>query len=397
MGKKHAHISYVDILQDERFINWQLMHDEESKAVWMEFVNQHPELINEIYLAEAHFKNIKITNDSISDVERMKLANKILNTSVQLKKRQKITLYIRYAAVACVALFVGMSIYFVNKDSDFDKNANLVTGVQLITDDIKLISGDKITSYPSDVHLQIDKNGSVNTNIIKSNKEKLISVVEGTINKLIVPYGKRTTIELADGTKVWLNSGSVLEFPSNFMGKTRNIHLSGEMYIEVAPGEKPFYVHTSNFQVKVYGTKFNVSAYKNDLSKSVVLVQGSVSVMLDNDREMKLKPNDMATLTGSEFKREIVDVNKYISWIDGYLTFDDAPISEVLKLVGRHYNLLFNISDNIDFLNRKCSGKIFLSNNLDDVLNTLCLLSSTTYQRDDHEIYITNKNKQPME
>ena len=85
MGKKHAHISYVDILQDERFINWQLMHDEESKAVWMEFVNQHPELINEIYLAEAHFKNIKITNDSISDAERMKLANKILNTSVQLK------------------------------------------------------------------------------------------------------------------------------------------------------------------------------------------------------------------------------------------------------------------------------------------------------------------------
>ena len=385
MGKKHAHISYVDILQDERFINWQLMHDEESKAVWMEFVNQHPELINEIYLAEAHFKNIKITNDSISDVERMKLANKILNTSVQLKKRQKITLYIRYAAVACVALFVGMSIYFVNKDSDFEKNANLVTGVQLITDDIKLISGDKITSYPSDVHLQIDKNGSVNTNIIKSNKEKLISVVE------------RTTIELADGTKVWLNSGSVLEFPSNFMGKTRNIHLSGEMYIEVAPGEKPFYVHTSNFQVKVYGTKFNVSAYKNDLSKSVVLVQGSVSVMLDNDREMKLKPNDMATLTGSEFKREIVDVNKYISWIDGYLTFDDAPISEVLKLVGRHYNLLFNISDNIDFLYRKCSEKIYLCNNLDDVLNTLCLLSSTTYERDDHEIYITNKNNQPME
>jgi len=92
------------------------------------------------------------------------------------------------------------------------------------------------------------------------------------------------------------------------------------------------------------------------------------------------------------FDKKTVDVQLYTSWKDGYLTFNDTPISEALKQIGRYYNLSFNFGNNISFEGLTCTGKIILSENLDNVMTTLSLISSTVYKKEGKTIYIYKKS-----
>jgi len=232
---------------------------------------------------------------------------------------------------------------------------------------------------------------------MQKNKEvQKIEIKQEQLNTLIIPYGKRSTITLADGSRVWLNSGSVLEFPVQFDRKKREIRLtSGEMYIEVTPDQnKPFFVHTSNFNVRVYGTKFNISNYTGSL-QTIVLVEGSVSLKSNDpnyQKELFITPSEKAIYSeNGTFNTQKVDVNQFISWKDGHLSFDKTPITEVLQQIGRYYNLSFDYEQDVNLQKRTCSGKIYLSDNLDNVMTTIGLLSSTAYSRVDNQIFITHK------
>ncbi|HBX18828.1 MAG TPA: iron dicitrate transport regulator FecR, partial [Porphyromonadaceae bacterium] len=171
--------------------------------------------------------------------------------------------------------------------------------------------------FQENVDIEIDNERTAQIKAGDNTEEK-IAITQNTMNKLIVPYGKRSKIVLPDGTQVWLNSGSSLEFPSDFSGKTRDVYLSGEIYIEVAHDtQKLFRVHASGFDVKVYGTQFNVTAYPNS-QPSVVLVQGSVSLQSENKPEIFLSPSEQALYSESGvFQTKKVDVTPFISWKNG--------------------------------------------------------------------------------
>jgi len=157
--------------------------------------------------------------------------------------------------------------------------------------------------------------------------------------------------------------------------------------------DKPFYVHTSNFEVKVYGTAFNLSAY-DDQTSSIVLVEGSVALKRHGDKEeMALRPNELASYDSQSgsFNRQQVDVNNYISWREGYLTLDKTPMTELLQRIERYYNLSFNYEQDVNLQKRTCTGKIYLSEDIDNVMTTIALLSSTRYEIDKNRIYITNE------
>ena len=99
------------------------------------------------------------------------------------------------------------------------------------------------------------------------------------MNQVVVPFGKKSSIELADGTKVWLNAGSRMAFPDRFTGSRREIFLEGEAFFNVTPDKSmPFYVKTKEVVIRVLGTKFNVSAYEADNEVVTVLVEGTVSM-----------------------------------------------------------------------------------------------------------------------
>jgi ferric-dicitrate binding protein FerR (iron transport regulator) len=203
---------------------------------------------------------------------------------------------------------------------------------------------------------------------------------------MIVPYGKRSTIILSDGTKVALNSGSTLIFPPAFSGDAREVQLIGEGFFDVTHNkEKPFYVQTDAFKMKVYGTKFNIQAYKQDNASSVILVEGKVSIKNNHDskaNEVFLAPNQRGTVVDGSNNVQIENVDNiemYTSWTEGYLTFSDEDITRLIKQISRYYNVDIEITTtkNLD----KIYGKLDLKDDLEKVLDGISFISNTKYRK----------------
>ena len=165
--------------------------------------------------------------------------------------------------------------------------------------EIQLVLSDKLIPISGqESQIEYDAKGTVAVNSEKiadvslnsANTSKRLS----EFNQLIVPNGKRSTLILEDGTKLWVNAGSRIVYPVTFADKKREIYVNGEVFLEVTPDKKrPFIVKTKEIDVQVLGTSFNVMAYETDESSSVVLVTGAVQVDTKDDEDFRLEPNRM--------------------------------------------------------------------------------------------------------
>ena len=189
-------------------------------------------------------------------------------------------------------------------------------------------------------------------------------------NTINVPYGGTYTVELCDGTKVYLNSGTKLEFPSRFDGDMRSVSLKGEAYFEVARNEsKPFIVEVDEMKVKVLGTAFNVKSYVDEPGIYTTLVQGSVAIFRDGQPEKIIKPGEQAYYNKGVGMLRVspVDVNEFTAWKDGLFYFKDITLEEILRIVARWYDL------EIFYMNQSAksvvySGKMPMYSSVEDVL-----------------------------
>ena len=174
-------------------------------------------------------------------------------------------------------------------------------------------------------------------------------------NELSTASGMRKLLVLDDGTRLWLNSGSSLKYPSRFRGKTREVYLQGEAYFEVAHNaEIPFIVHTGKLRTWVLGTIFNIRAYKDDPDVKVTLFTGKVEVIKDGinkeSSKLILLPQQVATYrkdAGSLVKTTVsnITIDHYSAWKDGKLIFDETPVPEVLNRLSLAYNVKFITTD----------------------------------------------------
>ena len=388
-------MNYTDFLKDKRFVRWQLAPDDQLEQYWIDFIDENPHLEEELNKAVHYLKTSGLNKSSLSEKDKYDLLLRIKNSvsnNNRSKSSRRIIFTIASAAIAAMFVVVlGINIYFNMQDkSASNDKEEFIVGSLLESEDIQLISENKHTVFEDDIEMNITEEGKASVTKGSFGNED-IDLADTSLNKLIVPYGKRTQLSLSDGTKVWLNSGTVLEFPSKFSGKSRDIFLtSGEIFVDAATDkQKPFYVHSNDFQVKVYGTSFNINAYGESAS-SVVLVNGSVSLKSGKVfDEIFINPSQKATLTDNgAFETEVVNVDKFISWKNGYLTFDDAPMLDVLKQVGRYYNFSFDFAQGVNIQKRTCTGKIYLSENVENVLAAISLLTSTKYDKENNKIYI---------
>jgi len=393
MEQKNNNNNFIRYMKDEKFIEWQLFPNDELNLYWENFLKEHAEERENVTLAKEYFHNIRLSSYGLPDKEKEEL-RKRLESSIHAydsKRKKRRTLQISITSIAAIFLIIfGINLFFHYQNKHLPTiEQELIVGNLLNDKDIQLITDKEALSFQNDANLEFEKGGKAK--IIQSNhEERTVKLAENTLNTLVVPYGKRSVLTLSDGTKVWLNSGSVLEFPAIFTGTKREITLSsGEIYIEVAPDKgKPFHVRTSDFNVIVYGTKFNVASYA-DSPKSIVLVEGSIGLQSSGGSEIKLMPNEQAIYSESgTFNRQKVDATQFISWKDGYLIFDKTPMEDVLKQIERHYNLSFNFSNDVSLSGLTCTGKIILSEELDDVMTTITLLSSTKYEIDNNRVSI---------
>ena len=375
--------TYSDLLKDREFIQWRLEKTHQQNEYWSAFMNENPDLQEEFDKAIEIFAQVKINKRDFTDTD---LLYKKIRQSITNHRRHRRSI-VPYLSAAAVALLVIVGTLFFNKES----TQKIITSEQIVGktlpgEDVKLlVGGDVITLNPDSEIEQADGQMIYTDN---TNAKKTIKTADIQMNKLIVPNGKRSSLILADGSKIWVNSGTEVEFPSKFNKSTRDIYVNGEIYIDVSKSKKqPFIVHTATCDVEVFGTSFNVSAYGDDEETSVVLVEGSVKISTP-DNSVKMLPNEMVKVSAGNFSKQEIDVSLYTSWVKGVFIFDGTPVSEVLKKVGRYYNISF--SGAADIPDKKITGKLYLSENIDEVLSSISLLTSTTYKREDHVIKLIN-------
>ncbi len=168
-------------------------------------------------------------------------------------------------------------------------------------------------------------------------------------NKLYVPRGGEYRVMLGDGTQVWLNAGSSLEYPLTFDGGERRVRLSGEGYFEVTPNDlMPFIVETGDQVLTVLGTRFNVSAYAEDGVTITTLCEGSVEVeALTGGGQALLVPGQQAQLHngGAGFTIAAVDAREFTLWKDGVFIFDERGLGQAMQDIARWYDITVDMGD----------------------------------------------------
>lgn len=173
--------------------------------------------------------------------------------------------------------------------------------------------------------------------------------------EVIAPLGAITVVQLSDGSEVQLNYGSKIKYPYLFSGDTREVTLTGEGFFKVAPDpEKPFIVKAGDLSIKAVGTTFNVLAYPDHDAVETTLVTGKVILEQvkkggENKNIGTLKPGmhvNYNIQTGSISSSE-GNVQKYISWTEGKLIFEDTPILQVTERLSRMFHVDFDVKDEL--------------------------------------------------
>lgn len=210
-----------------------------------------------------------------------------------------------------------------------------------------------------------------------------------TAQKISAPAGQRVQLELSDGTQVWLNARTKIEYPAAFVGKDRRVKLDGEAYFQVAKNaSKPFIVQTSKGDVEVLGTKFNVESYSDDNTFTTALMEGAVKVTAGG-YQCNLKPNQMAYLKDGKIRvAPIEDYNPY-RWREGIISFKNETFPDIIHKFEKYYGVEFRI-ENKTVMSYRCSGKFRHSDGVQYALRVLQKDVDFKFTRDEenHIIYI---------
>lgn len=270
------------------------------------------------------------------------------NILQQINRRKAKSNYIfKYAIAATLALILTTTYLF--RDNLFNTTAkDAFSQRKLYKEQTK---NKAVLTLENGSQVALENGNSIQTQNATSNGKVLVyqnkaKQVELVYNQLTIPRGGQYVVELSDGTKVWLNSESQLKYPVNFIkGQSREVELAyGEAYFDVSPSSKhkgaKFKVFNQFQEIDVLGTEFNIKAYKGESNVYTTLVEGKISVSIDN-RNLGLKPNQQLDLDINNNTSVIktVDVYNEVSWKDGVFSFENKTLEEVMKVFSRWYDI----------------------------------------------------------
>jgi len=254
-------------------------------------------------------------------------------------KNKQLTVLLYAAVAACVLLAIGLTFRKIKEKPVYSEEETLELAEQLTP------GGNRAVLTASDgtaLTLSEDKVGIVmGDDITYDDGSVLLSDKEAAVMlTLSTPKGGQYQIVLADGTKVWLNAGSKLQYPKTFTGNVREVELDGEAYFEVAKNkQKPFIVSTGNEKVEVMGTHFNVNAYAEDHESKVSLLEGKVRVSIPQGGEKVLNPGQQTVVRGERIRVQEVNLDEIMAWKNGEFMFNNETLRTALRQVSRWYDI----------------------------------------------------------
>lgn len=219
------------------------------------------------------------------------------------------------------------------------------------------------------------------------------SVTEpASMQTIFVPPGQRAELTLTDGTKVWLNAKTTFTFPNKFTADGRNVTLDGEGYFDVTKDpQKPFIVKTKQYDIKVLGTEFNVTAYSASSSFETSLIRGAVEVSSSTSQaKMTLQPNTRTYVENGILKKGAIEHDTYFLWKEGLICFYDEPVDKMIEKLELYYDVKIDVQ-NKELLRNRYSGKFRTKDGVEHVLKVLQLSNKFTYTKDNDLNLITIK------
>jgi len=214
-----------------------------------------------------------------------------------------------------------------------------------------------------------------------------------------VPLGSKSKVLLADGTEVNLNSGSELKFSNNYSESNRVVSLKGEGYFNVKSDvTHPFVVKTSDFEVKVTGTKFNVCSYEDNEYSSATLDEGKISLQMNRSSQVfVIHPGEKFDLNRSSKAYSIAesDVESEIAWINGEFKFNGIPFPDLVQRLERWYDVKLNYSG-AELHQYKFTGRFKNQETIWQVLDALKLVSPIDYRKTSFREFVINYKPHKM-
>jgi transmembrane sensor len=247
--------------------------------------------------------------------------------------------------------------------------------------------------------------------VFRVNEHTVAKPINNTVS---TKAGDKASINLPDGSKVWLNGDSKITYVEDFRNETREVHLSGEAFFEVARDKtKPFIIHTRTINLKVLGTAFNVRSYDNEKETETALVHGSVEVTLRNspDQKILLKPGEKLLVKNipadsSKDPKQKIDEETHIavltnmhyygddsssvetSWTKNQLVFNDEPLNKIALNLERWFNVQITIV-NENLKTQKYTATLEEEDKLEDFLEALKLAEGFHYSIKNREVVIS--------
>lgn len=332
--------------------------------------------------------------------------------SIQERNQQpkKVKMPWGWAAAAVILLALGFGFYqYLHTPKSGVQNAG-----SLVQNDIKPGGNKAFLTLANGTRIVLDdvQNGKIaeqeGVSITKTAKGELVYTAKNTtaqlpggkpqFNTIETPKGGQYQINLPDGTKVWLNAGSSLKYPTAFANTGREVQLTGEAYFEVAKktaqGQRvPFNVKTETQLVEVLGTHFNINSYDNEENTKTTLVEGSVRVTpVDGTGNVAvmakvLKPGQQSVLKGTSVKVNTVDTEEALAWKEGLFMFDDEDLESIMRKVSRWYNVAVVFKDK-SLLTKGFSGTVSRFGNVSQVLSKIEETGSVHFKIEERRIVV---------
>lgn len=406
--KKYLNYTVIEMLEDRDFPVW-LKHQSENNDL-TRLMEQNPQFSHKVSQAREIIRLISPNEVPVQKEDIFSVWGKITEFDLAHQSALRTRSYygiLKYAAVLIFALLLGSLGYWrLTKEETFEWSA-FRADTTLQQSKLILSSGEEIDLKQVESIIKVNAQNQA----ININNDSIVSLPgtggnssEIAMNQVVVPFGKKSMIELADGTRVWLNAGSKMAFPVRFSGSKREVYLEGEAFFDVSPDKTlPFFVMTKDIVIRVLGTRFNVSDYEIDQEVTTVLLEGSVSLKENREvnlfgKEVILSRNQRASFNKLDLTTKVTDdvnADLAVAWTEGWFPFNKEPLGNVLKKVERYYNVrveyvgLFPTDDLI-------SGKLDLKDSLDGVMRVLGDVAKLTYRIDQNKIYVRINHEMPM-
>ncbi|MDR0835987.1 MAG: FecR domain-containing protein [Tannerella sp.] len=386
------------LLADDDFIRWCFFPEPESETFRQAWEERNSCKEEDITEARTIVRGLRLNDYTLSEDKSERLHIRIFQSLEKRRWRKKMYVITCSAAAACIALFLLLQTSFLKQSvpaTDYLSEMKIHSGDNNQTEIELNLSNEKKIQIPDKTDIKVDSLGSVRivgkgkteTKLAKSDRKPNA----GKMNTLTVPKGRRSSIVLKDGTKIRINSGTVLMFPDDFEEDNRTVYADGEIYLEVAKDSlRPFFVKTQAMDIRVLGTTFNVTTYREEQLSSVVLVEGSVEVGTNTGEKYRMEPQErLIVREDNTVEIETVNTYYYTSWIDGVFLFENKTLDFVLKRLSQYYNVTFDYPQEI--ADYRCTGKLVLFDDVNAVMFTLRQTFPVMYEIKEYKIMLNSK------